>query len=769
LIEIVEGGDYGYRFRNGRRGTHPFSAWNGELPDTLPMVGGTGEAPSGVVAYEAEAWPAEYRGELLVTSWGDYRIDAFQPEQAGAGLKARYRPLIVGGPNFRPVDLAVGPDGAVYVTDWVLRDYTIHGKGKIWKIQAKSATGTDLRSQKLKEIAAGTHVVRFADDADAVVRRAAARKLAESPDGRNTLRAELSNERTSIRQQAEAVWALARIAPAEGGLNADDLAALLKYRTLAVSAAIRVASISPWLKSVEIRNMPTWQRALEEAWRDPADMDVRTAPQADFDGAFALAVMEYSTERPNAQMGWPEPADLAKSWHDPFLRRGVIRLMAAHPDHESLLIKAWHSASSRSDKLMILAAARMAVPKKAEWVRLLLEDADPAIRSEALRWAAEEKLEELKPDLDVVLTKPGLNLPLITVHSAARWQLEGKNPADWEKRGLGPDALDYLEPRWPETLREAVLESLPEDFSDLTEERLDRLTDQASGKFSATLVLRLAGLKKTGKKSIDRVFDSWNRHPEAALADALAAWADRTDDLGARTREALITALTEGEPALSFAAARSLRGPIARGDAESQVALLSRAEKARESKSEDVAEWAEQVKVALGSVDAMPESLRQVLPAVPADLEAWVRSLSLGGNAEVGERVFGHRNGPGCRTCHVVEGRGGLVGPDLTSYAAGRTIEAMVRSILDPAAEVAPQFAPWVIELTDGRTVEGMIVQENVGKLTIGRADGSTETFDTSEIAARSPTTGSIMLRNLVDRMTRREFRDLVSYLRSLK
>ena len=36
LLHIVEGGDYGYRFRNGRKGLHPFTAWNGELPGPCP-------------------------------------------------------------------------------------------------------------------------------------------------------------------------------------------------------------------------------------------------------------------------------------------------------------------------------------------------------------------------------------------------------------------------------------------------------------------------------------------------------------------------------------------------------------------------------------------------------------------------------------------------------------------------------------------------------------------------------------------------------------
>src|SRR5262245_21147027 len=36
LLHIVEGGDYGYQFRYGRSGRHPFQSWNGQLPGTLP-------------------------------------------------------------------------------------------------------------------------------------------------------------------------------------------------------------------------------------------------------------------------------------------------------------------------------------------------------------------------------------------------------------------------------------------------------------------------------------------------------------------------------------------------------------------------------------------------------------------------------------------------------------------------------------------------------------------------------------------------------------
>ncbi|MFO0953896.1 MAG: PVC-type heme-binding CxxCH protein [Isosphaeraceae bacterium] len=137
LIHVVSGGDYGYRFRNGRKGLHPFTAWNGELPGTLPMAAGTGEAPSGVLVYGSDHLPASLRGDLLVTSWGDHRVDRFRTRAEGASVRASGEPLVTGGESFRPVGLACAPDGSVYVSDWVDRSYTLHGKGRVWRLRSR--------------------------------------------------------------------------------------------------------------------------------------------------------------------------------------------------------------------------------------------------------------------------------------------------------------------------------------------------------------------------------------------------------------------------------------------------------------------------------------------------------------------------------------------------------------------------------------------------------------------------------------------------------
>jgi putative membrane-bound dehydrogenase-like protein len=138
LIDVVPGGDYGYRFRYGRSGLHPFQAWNGELPGTLPMVAGTGEAPSGVLDCDRAALPSRYYGGVFVTSWGDHRLEFYPLVTNGASLRAEREVVVQGDESFRPVTISAAPDGSIYFTDWVDADYSVHGKGRIWKLSSNA-------------------------------------------------------------------------------------------------------------------------------------------------------------------------------------------------------------------------------------------------------------------------------------------------------------------------------------------------------------------------------------------------------------------------------------------------------------------------------------------------------------------------------------------------------------------------------------------------------------------------------------------------------
>jgi putative membrane-bound dehydrogenase-like protein len=135
LINVQLAGDYGFRFEYGRAGVHPLQAWNGELPGTLPMVCGTGEAPTAVLFH---------RGYLWVTSWGDYRIERYSLTPREDGTYSAERTIVVqGDADFRPTGMTVAPDGSLWFGDWVDRSYPVHGKGRIWRLELPDDMQTD--------------------------------------------------------------------------------------------------------------------------------------------------------------------------------------------------------------------------------------------------------------------------------------------------------------------------------------------------------------------------------------------------------------------------------------------------------------------------------------------------------------------------------------------------------------------------------------------------------------------------------------------------
>jgi putative membrane-bound dehydrogenase-like protein len=133
LLQIVWDGDYGFKYQYGRAGNHPLQAWNGELPGTLPMICGVGEAPTTVLPFGGALW---------VASWGDRRIERYRLIPRGISYGAGRDVIVQGGADFRPTGMAIAPDGSLYVGDWVLKDYPVHGRGRIWKLTAPKGEAT---------------------------------------------------------------------------------------------------------------------------------------------------------------------------------------------------------------------------------------------------------------------------------------------------------------------------------------------------------------------------------------------------------------------------------------------------------------------------------------------------------------------------------------------------------------------------------------------------------------------------------------------------
>src|SRR5262249_43474234 len=144
----------------------------------------------------SDGLPPEYRGSLLVTSWADHRVERYELTPRGASVKAERKPFVQGGKDFRPVGLAVAPDGSLYVSDWVKSDYTLHGKGAVWHVRWRDAP----KRERPKEPRRALH------SAHRPLRESAARRLAASAEGRAFLREQLGGR--DVRVRASSLQAL---------------------------------------------------------------------------------------------------------------------------------------------------------------------------------------------------------------------------------------------------------------------------------------------------------------------------------------------------------------------------------------------------------------------------------------------------------------------------------------------------------------------------------------------------------------------------------
>jgi putative heme-binding domain-containing protein len=160
------------------------------------------------------------------------------------------------------------------------------------------------------------------------------------------------------------------------------------------------------------------------------------------------------------------------------------------------------------------------------------------------------------------------------------------------------------------------------------------------------------------------------------------------------------------------------------------------------------------------------EGLATLAGPRPRDEAGWRAALAGDGDPVAGERVFFHVRGPRCYVCHRVDGRGGVIGPDLSNVGRVLSRDKLIESILAPSKEIAPQYVTWHIATRDGKVRMGVIVDEGPhSTITIADAQGKLEVVHRTAIEERHALSTSIMPENLHELMTRREFQDLLAFL----
>jgi putative heme-binding domain-containing protein len=161
---------------------------------------------------------------------------------------------------------------------------------------------------------------------------------------------------------------------------------------------------------------------------------------------------------------------------------------------------------------------------------------------------------------------------------------------------------------------------------------------------------------------------------------------------------------------------------------------------------------------------ALPEDSERSVWTVE-DLVAFLESPDgQGGSLERGAKVFREAQ---CVNCHRFDREGTTIGPDLTTVVYRFQRREILESIIHPSQVISDQYASHSIGLKDGRTLTGLLVPGETGKVNVVQPDGKTAIVNELDIDELAPSQVSAMPEGLLNALTLEEIRDLFSFLNS--
>jgi putative membrane-bound dehydrogenase-like protein len=144
-----------------------------------------------------------------------------------------------------------------------------------------------------------------------------------------------------------------------------------------------------------------------------------------------------------------------------------------------------------------------------------------------------------------------------------------------------------------------------------------------------------------------------------------------------------------------------------------------------------------------------------------ADVVASYReALKLTGDVARGRALF-QKN---CNACHRTENKGTEIGPNLVAIKT-RGPESILTNVLDPSREVNPLFVNYLCTTDDGRTITGLISAESATAVTLKRAEGQSDTVLRVNIEELVSTGLSIMPEGLEKQIDVQGMADVIAYL----
>lgn len=720
-----------------------------ELPSISP-----GSYPKfcGLEIIATPQFPEDWQGSMVTADFRAHRLVRFAVEEDGAGYVTKEMPDLLRTTNetFRPIDLKLGPDGALYVADWCnpiinhgevdFRDpRRDHNHGRIWRI---AALGRPTAPRHDWTRASNRALLEALVSSNAFDVRFARRVLAER--GHSILPAlkRWEERQTSEPALLAALWTYQSINVVNNPLL-DRLLAARDGRVRA--AAVRV--LSAWPRAGSDGPDDCYRRALSDPFprvRVEALRAVAKIPSLQ-SATWALDTWQPHMDPFLNYALWLTINDLAKPWLD-----GVASGQ-------------WHS-SRRDDQL-----------------RFAFDAIDPALGTPVL-----DKLLQTRP-----LTRSGEG-PWIQLigHSGGPAEVQRL----WDK--ITSDGFDEAaRMRAWTALTEAAARGVKPDRST---GKLEPFFNARNRRIAA-MAIALAGKWKPGDRTVTDLL-ALATAPATPAALRKAGFEALRQIGGPRTISGLTPLAAKGTPPeIRSQALVVLTALDPAGSAARDVQALEEPA----SEKESLGQWRSFLRVAgegpvlaaalplhgfpLAAGKAGLRAIREAGGEQPELLVALTRAAGLQGHETEltkrelmhlseavlntgdparGERLFRSPE-QSCTSCHSIGGVGGHVGPDLTSIGASAPLDYLIDSVYYPNKEIKDGFASVQVETKDGTDVSGILVRENDHELVLRPASGPDVTVSKADIVRRK-LGGSLMPSGLTDNLTHQQQLDLFRFLSEL-
>ncbi|MGD9723054.1 MAG: PVC-type heme-binding CxxCH protein [Pirellulales bacterium] len=717
----------------------------------------------GVAFYAAAQFPPEYRGTVFIGNPVTGRVNHDRLAAHGSTYEAIEQPdfITCDDPWFRPVNLQVGPDGALYIADFynkIIGHYEVplehpgrdRERGRIWRV-VYTGSGVDGPITTAPPIgprvsqASLQRLLELLGDENLTLRTQATHELVEriGAPAIEPLRMLVASASSTPTQRAHGMWALERLK----GLTPELLGQLARDGD----------------RLVRVHTM----KLLAE--RDAEHVSLVLAGLADSDPFVRRAAADALGRHPSAEHVQP----LLKLWAATPAEDTHLIHVARMALRDQLLLPGVYAAlpqmvGDHSDSLQRLAEVSLGAPttESAEFVFAQLqagrlpERRDPYLHH-AARHISHDRLGEV---YDFALSRTSEN-----ADEQARW-VKALGRATQERGTALREDVNAWAARLASQFLAANQEHQVRDGIDLARDFKLPLFDALAA--AAAPQARFANLRTTALEACAA------NDGARAVSLASGVLADTNEPLNLRQHAAMTLARINNDVARAEllkqlqTAPQRLAIDIAAALAESQSGageLLAAIDSGKAS-PRLLQERAIVTRLQIQRVPDLNARLAKLTAGLPPDderirvlIDARRAQVAAGaGDVALGAKVFEKH----CAACHRIGELGAKVGPNLDGVGI-RGVERLLEDVLDPSRNVDQAFRTTQIVSTDGRLITGLPLREEGEVLVLADAQGKEVRVPKSEIDERAESPLSLMPTNVPELVSEPDFVHLMGYLLS--